>query len=71
MKKLADLKGARALNKIEQQSVNGGGRLKPGGGCCNPANDCCVPNNGAPHPGCGQYGNPSCSWLYSPNGCCF
>ncbi len=68
MKKLADLKGARALNKIEQQSVNGGGRLKPGGGggCCDPAIDCCVPNDGAPRPQCPPpTGSANCTFLYS------
>ena len=43
MKKLANLNGAKALNKNEQRAIHGGAR---GGssGCCNPTNDCCVPN---------------------------
>jgi len=38
MKKLANLKGAKALNKKEQQSINGGGKFN-----CYPETDpiCC------------------------------
>ena len=41
MKKLADLKGAKALNKNEQKSINGGGKLTCEelfitGDCCDP-----------------------------------
>jgi len=67
MKKLAKIIGVKTLDKKAQRRIGGGARGK----CCNPTNDCCVPNNGAPHPGCGQYGNPNCNWLYSANGCCF
>ncbi len=48
MKKLANLKGAKALNKKEQQSIHGGG------GC--PPNSCANKNAGD------KCALPDCSW---------
>jgi hypothetical protein len=43
MKNLSNLKGAKALNKIEQKSVNGGKASKPlsgHGGSCHSDSEC-------------------------------
>ena len=74
MKKLQNLKGAKALNKKEQQSINGGA---PGGGsCCDPVNSCCIPQPIAfqlalsvMEGGCGQQGDPGCQYAYGDPNC--
>ena len=55
MKKLQNLKGAKALNKKEQQSINGGAPLDPDrdGNC--PFNECWI---GGPECPQGQVCNP-------------
>ena len=68
MKKLVNLKGAKALNKKEQQSVNGGARGN--NGCCNPTNDCCIPK---PIPvqlvPCVIDFSPNCQYAYGDRNC--
>jgi len=69
MKKLKQLKGAKALNKKEQQSINGGA---PGGGnCCDPVNSCCTPQPIAAlllEFGCATAA-PSCQYAYADPNC--
>jgi len=67
MKYLLNLKGVKALSKMEQKSINGG-EMSEGGSCtvtCNSGSQYSVPNcDGAPDGACHSTGWSICSCLY-------
>ncbi len=70
MKKLANLRGVKALGKTAQKAINGGNAQQL---CCDPAISCCISRVTA---SCSGTGGPQCQYLFftggsgGHSGCC-